>query len=89
MNSSAAAAQNIRDLENRFSYHPPIPGQTEIDKYIRDTARAVALTLTGLCPPSRELSLAITHLEEMVFWAAAAIARHPSPSEELPEVGAE
>jgi hypothetical protein len=32
--------------------------------------------LQYLCPGSRELSLAITKLEEAVFWANAAIARN-------------
>ncbi len=36
----------------------------------------MARSLDRWCPDSRELSLAITHLEEVVFWANAAIARH-------------
>lgn len=66
------------DLENRFTHHPP-SSQAEIDIYqkVRGLAYAYALTLDEVCPESRELSLAITHLEEVVFWANAALARNP------------
>ena len=37
--------------------------------------------LTG--PPSREQSLAITHLEEVMFWANAAIAREITAPKEV------
>lgn len=43
---------------------------------IREQARALALLLAGLCPASRELSLALTNLEQTVMWANAAIARN-------------
>ena len=64
------------DLDNRFTYHPPQPGQPERYKLIRASAKDLADLLTAQCPKSRELSLALTKLEEMVFWANAAIARH-------------
>lgn len=68
-------AQNL-DLERRFTYHPPKPGQPERYVSIRGQAKALAYILAQSCPASRELSLAITHLEETVFWANAAIARN-------------
>lgn len=64
------------DLDTRFTYHPPKPGQPEIYKQLRDTAKEFAKSIEALAPPCREQSLAITHLEEVVFWANAAIARH-------------
>lgn len=64
------------DLANRFTYHPPKPGQPEAYQVLRDQAHAFAKTIVANCPPSRELSLAITHLEETVFWANASIARN-------------
>ncbi len=30
------------------------------------------------CPSSRELSLALTNLEQTLMWAVASIARHPN-----------
>jgi hypothetical protein len=75
---------DTEDLENRFTYHAPMNSTTRTAYHnIRGNARMLALLLNEECPDSRELSLAITHLEEMVFWANAAIARHGLPSKEV------
>lgn len=66
----------LHDLENRFTYHAPLPGQPERYGEIRATALEYARRLAVLCPSSRELSLAFTKLEEAVFWANASIARN-------------
>lgn len=63
------------ELITRFTYHPPKEGQPTHYENIRDVALTLALRLRSLCPESRELSLALTKLEEVVFWANAAIAR--------------
>ena len=67
-----------RDLDNRFTYHPPSAVNDQPARYerIRAEAKAFAHLLDELVPDSRELSLAITHLEEAVMWANAAIARN-------------
>lgn len=62
-------------IKNDFVYHAPKPGQPETYAYIRDQAKQLALELTELCPLGRELSTALTKLEEVVFWANASIAR--------------
>lgn len=64
------------DLNNRFTYHKPKPGQPDIYMEIRENARGLALILNDRCPDSREKSLAITKLEECVMWANASIARN-------------
>ena len=64
------------DLERRFTYHPPKPGQEGKFDDIRSCALELALVVEDAAPPSREKSLAITKLEEAVMWANAAIARH-------------
>ena len=64
------------DLENRFTYHAPKPGQPERYEKIRKEAKNLAIYIADECPNSREKSLALTKLEEAVFWANAAIARH-------------
>lgn len=64
------------DIQNRFSYHPPSPEQPAKYQEIRDTAKEFALKLAELCPQSRELSTALTKLDEVVFWANASIARN-------------
>lgn len=63
-------------LDNDFAYHPPTPDQIARYPHIRSEAKALAVTLCKLCPPSRELSLALTHLEEAVMFANASIARN-------------
>jgi hypothetical protein len=64
-----------KDLLNRFTYHPPRPGQPERYNELRDQAHALAKLIDHFCPDSREKSLAVTKLEEVVMWANAAIAR--------------
>ena len=69
------------DLNVRFTYHPPFGNQVEKYTSIRNTTWQLAEYLIKCCPDSRELSLAITKLEEAVFWANAAIARHEENKE--------
>ena len=65
------------DLENRFTYHPPSNRQAETYEALRAIALNYARTIDQQCPDSREKSLALTHLEQAVMWANAAIARNP------------
>lgn len=62
--------------ENVFTYHAPKPGQPEKYTELRSEAYVYAKLIVASCPASRERSLAITKLEEAVFWANAAIARN-------------
>jgi len=64
------------DIENRFTYHAPKPGQPEIYQDIRTLAKELALEIDEVVPEGREKSLAFTKLEEAVMWANAGIARH-------------
>lgn len=64
------------DLENRFTYHAPKPSQPDKYEGIRHWAKEFARHIVANTPDSREQSLAITHLEEVVYWANASIARH-------------
>ncbi|GAB6989575.1 Acb2/Tad1 domain-containing protein [Paenibacillus pini] len=63
-------------LENNFSYHPPKEGQSEKYDNIRCKAKELAYLINDLAPKSRENSLAMTNLEQAVFWANAGIARN-------------
>lgn len=64
------------ELDNRFSYHPP-KAETVIEDYqhIRACAKGLAAVFDELCPEGREKALALTKIEEAMFWANAAIAR--------------
>jgi hypothetical protein len=74
--------EQVEDINHRFSYHAPKLGQPEIYQAIRDQAKGLALMATVNCPDGREKSLAITKLEEFVFWANASIARS---KEDIPQ----
>lgn len=67
---------DAKKLENNFKYHPPVDGQTGRYEEIRRKAKEFAEFLVSTCPPSRELSVALTELETSVMWANAAIARN-------------
>ena len=62
-------------IKRNFEYHSPDETQTDKFQLIRLEMRVVARMLEQLCPESRELSLAMTNLEQCSFWANASIAR--------------
>ena len=63
-------------LEKDFTYHAPKDNQSAKYEMIRSDAKDFARMVMDFCPPSRETSLALTKIEEAVFWANAAIARN-------------
>lgn len=67
---------DTKDLENRFTYHPPKDGQPEKYQELRDQALELSLMINALVPEGREKSLAITNLEQAIMWANAGIARN-------------
>ena len=67
---------DARDIDTRFTYHAPKAGQPEQYEELRGRARALAHYSNLVVPDGREKSLALTKLEEFVFWANAAIARN-------------
>jgi len=64
-----------KEIDIRFTYHPPKGDQATRYEQIRDVAKLLAHRINVMCPDSREKSLAITSLEEAVMWANSAIAR--------------
>lgn len=71
----------VEQLEHRFQFHPADADNTKAKhQQVRDTCLQTAKVLVEMTgPPTREQSLAITHLEEAMFWANAAIARGDGP----------
>lgn len=64
------------EVDKRFTHVPPNDERAVAHKNTRDEYRRLAETLARTLPESREKSLAITALEESMFWANAAIARN-------------
>ena len=62
------------DIEKRFTYHSP-KGKEQRFQTLRNEAKHLANTIKKQCPDSRERSLALTKLEEVIMWANASIAR--------------
>jgi hypothetical protein len=63
------------ELAIRFTYHPPSGTQPERYEQIRYVAAQFADLIVSTTPESREQSLALTALDEVVMWANSAIAR--------------
>lgn len=67
---------DINELTDRFTFHPATTAERrEAHEDVRALCRDVALELNELVPDGREKSLAITHLEDVMMWANAGIAR--------------
>jgi len=65
------------EIANRFKYHPP-KDDTAVENHqcVRESMLVAAIRVNDVCPDGREKSLAITKLEEAMYWANAAIARN-------------
>lgn len=71
----------ISRIENDFSSHAVSTEDLRNMDLIREKAKELSLLIAKITPTGREQSLAITHIEDSVFWANAAIARtHPRNS---------
>lgn len=66
---------DVAELTTRFTYHTPHGDQAERYQYLRDQALSLAGAICANTPESREQALALTNLEQAVFWANASIAR--------------
>ena len=79
MGNYPVSSRQLDDLNNRFTYHAPKEGQAERYEDLRKTGGQLALKILTETPGCREQSLALTHCEEAIFWANAAIARNDKP----------
>lgn len=67
---------DIETIEINFCCdRTPTSDKVDRCRVIMSDAKSLALTIEGMCPDSREKSLAMTRLEEAVMWANAAIMR--------------
>jgi hypothetical protein len=65
-----------QDIFNRFEFHSATDTTGQLHAHVRQECGQLAQYLNDLLPEGREKSLAITHLEEVMFWSNAAIARN-------------
>ncbi|MCA8950101.1 MAG: hypothetical protein KDE27_11410 [Planctomycetes bacterium] len=64
-----------QELRRRFFYHPPRDDQARQNhERVSELTHALAIELVELCPEGRNLSLALTALEDVRMRANAAIA---------------
>ena len=63
------------DIQLRFAFHPADQDKGNRHAEVRELCKQAADVLNHKLPDGREKSLAITHLEEVMFWGNAAIAR--------------
>ena len=67
-----------RDIIRRFTHYPPIDdAKRSQHTIVRDACYQLAVTLEETLPEGREKALALTKLEEVMFWANSAVARPP------------
>lgn len=65
------------DIRNRFAFHAATTEEKRNDHMsVRENCHQLAKFLNDKLPEGREKALAITHLEEVMFWSNAAIARN-------------
>jgi hypothetical protein len=81
-----------KDIENRFAFHPPTSTNVgDAHSKVRSilaTAASDALAVADVVAPgpTRELSLAVTALDEAMMWLNAHIARHQTAPATPPPV---
>lgn len=67
----------VDDVHTRIKYHRPT--QTGIDRIAmhRKAAEHFSVVVLDCAPEGRDKEIALQKIEEALFWANAAIARHP------------
>ena len=60
-------------IRKTFAHHSPSPECLKKIRELRMMFSNMASVMEGLCPPSRELSVALTNLETTAMWAIKAV----------------
>lgn len=76
MSTRILTAAQEKDLERRYTYHPPTGDQGARHKAIKEAAREFAALVMVSTPGSQEQFFALSKIDEAMMWASAAIARN-------------
>lgn len=76
MKRSKEQEEDVRMLGKRMTYRAPKGDQVGRYEELRKGAYTLGVAIIEKCPNSRERSVALTKLDEIVMWANAAIARN-------------
>jgi len=68
-------------IDKPYAYHKPSSRGLEAITRLRELFSQVEQTMREVCPPSRQLSVAITKNEETAMWAIKAVVFNDSDSE--------
>ncbi len=66
----------VEDVASRFKFIEMTDEQKQASKKIQEEVLSLADITDIYCPDSREKSLALTKLQEFMFWANACIAKN-------------
>lgn len=70
------------DIEHRFAFHAATTAEKRAEHgSVREACKALAHFIDEHVPDGREKALAVTNLEQTMFWANAAIARQTEEAE--------
>lgn len=70
-----------KEIDHRFLFHQADEHTGPLHGRVREVCGDAARNLGQLLPPGRDKALAITKLEEAMFWANAAVARNGARTE--------
>ena len=68
--------EDVERVAQAHSFHRADAEKQSQHEEVREVTRKCAQRLLELCPKSRELSLALTAMQDAMMWANAAIAIH-------------
>lgn len=63
------------EIKHRFNYHPPTAEKVLEHSTLREVCEELAHHINEFLPDGREKAVALTKVEEVMFWGNAAIAR--------------
>jgi hypothetical protein len=72
-------ASSNQDLDLRFDQHPATEESGPVMDELRAAHKELAAKIVDLVPVPRERALALTQLEQSLFWSNAGVARGSAP----------